>query len=102
MPVVCTHSLRGLWATLAVESGAASHVVAANLGHHSFAVTERHYAQGSAVANAATARVLGMLGGDRSAQRKSPREQLEQLDESTLVQLLELLADLKKGGAPMD
>jgi hypothetical protein len=76
--------------------------VAANLGHHSFAVTERHYAQGSAVANAATARVLGMLGGDRPAQRKSPREQLEQLDESTLVQLLELLADSKKGGAPMD
>lgn len=102
VPVVCTHSLRGLWATLAVESGAASHVVAANLGHHSFAVTERHYAQGSAVANAATARVLGMLGGDRPAQRKSPREQLEQLDESTLVRLLELLADSKKGGAPMD
>ena len=54
------------------------------------------------MANAATARVLGMLGGDRPAQRKSPREQLEQLDESTLVQLLELLADSKKGGAPMD
>jgi integrase len=100
VPIVCTHSLRGLWATLAVQSGAASHVVAANLGYHSFAVTERHYAQGSAVTNAATARVLGMLGSARPVERRSAREQLDQLDESALARLLELLADSKKGGAP--
>ena len=100
VPLVCTHSLRGLWATLAVQSGAASHTVAANLGHHSFEVTERHYAQGSAVSNAATARVLGVLGSEQSGSPKSAREQLEQLDERTLARLLELLAESKKGWAP--
>ena len=99
VPVVCTHSLRGLWATLAVQSGAASHVVAANLGHHSFKMTERHYAQSSAVGNAATARVQGRLASERVGQ-PSAREQLEQLDEGTLARLLELLAQSKKGGTP--
>jgi len=102
VPAVCTHSLRGLWATLAVQSGAVTHAVAASLGHHSFEMTERHYAQGSAVANAATARVLGMLGGEQPAARRSPREQLEQLDENTLARLLELLDESKKGGAPVN
>ncbi len=100
VPSVCTHSLRGLWATLAVESGAASHAVAANLGHHSFAVTERHYAQRAAVANAATARVLGMIEGDRSRDRHEVQEQLKQLDDSTLARLLELLESERKNGAP--
>lgn len=61
VPRVCTHSLRGLHATLAVQSGSAAHVVAASLGHGSFEMTERHYAQPSAVANAATARVTSIL-----------------------------------------
>ena len=100
VPAVCTHSLRGLWATLAVQSGAASHVVAANLGHHSFEMTERHYAQGSAVKNAATARVLGMLGTPGSSARVSAKAQLEQLDEGTLAQLLALLAESRNDGAP--
>jgi hypothetical protein len=100
VPTVCTHSLRGLWATLAVQSGAPSHTVAANLGHHSFEVTERHYAQGSAVSNAATARVLEVLGSEQSGSPKSARAQLEQLDERTLDRLLELLAESKKGGVP--
>ena len=102
VPLVCTHSLRGLWATLAVQSGSASHVVAANLGHHSFAVTERHYAQSSAVANAATASVVGLLGSGPCARRQAAREQIEQLDERELTQLLELLAAAKKGGAPVN
>ena len=96
VPRVCTHSLRGLWATLAVESGDASHVVAANLGHHSFEMTERHYAQGSAMKNVATARVLGRLGNKQTSAPSSAREQLEQLDEGELARLLELLAGLKK------
>jgi len=33
VPPVCTHSLRGLYATLAVQSGSASQVVASSLGH---------------------------------------------------------------------
>ena len=99
VPVVCTHSLRGLWATLAVQSGAASHVVAANLGHRSFKVTERHYAQGSAVENAATARVLGTLGGERAKAPLNAREKLEQLSEDELARLLELLAGSSKGNS---
>ncbi len=100
VPRVCTHSLRGLWATLAVQSGAASHVVAANLGHHSFQVTERHYAQGAAVKNAATARVLGVLRSSSETKQPSARAQLENLDEDTLAQLLAMLVETKKGGAP--
>lgn len=61
VPLVCTHSLRGLYATLAVQSGAASHAVAASLRHGSFNMTQRHYAQASSVQNAATARVLSVL-----------------------------------------
>ena len=100
VPRVCTHSLRGLWATLAVQSGAASHVVAANLGHHSFQVTERHYAQGAVVKNAATARVAVLLGTGDALKSSGAKEQLEQLDEGTLAQLLALLAETKKGGSP--
>lgn len=100
VPIVCTHSLRGLYATLAVQSGAASHVVAANLGHHSFEMTQRHYAQSSAVSNAATARVLGRLGPERSTNRLSAEALMQQLDEETLARLLELVAEAKKGGAP--
>lgn len=74
--------------------------MAANLGHHSFEMTKRHYAQGAAVANAATARVLETLSCERPVQRRSAREQLEQLDEGELTLLLELLAEAKKGRAP--
>ena len=57
---VCVHSLRGLYATLAVESGAISETVAKSLGHSSFNMTERHYAQPSAVSNSRSARVEGV------------------------------------------
>ena len=35
VPVICPHSLRGLWATLSIESGAAESAVATALGHGS-------------------------------------------------------------------
>jgi hypothetical protein len=63
-------------------------------------VTERHYAQGGVVKNAATARVLEMLGNGSGSRRASAKEQLEQLDENELTQLLALLVESKKGGAP--
>ena len=59
--VVCPHSLRGLYATLAVETGALAESVATSLGHGSFAMTEKHYAQPSAVSNTKIARVTGTL-----------------------------------------
>lgn len=69
VPVVTTHSLRGLWATLAVEVGAATHAVAAALGHGSFAVTAKHYAQESAIDGARTQAALGALGLEREVPR---------------------------------
>lgn len=67
VPRVCTHSLRGLWATLAVQSGTASEAVAAALGHGSFEVTARHYAQPSAVHEANTDRAVSTLFRNHSA-----------------------------------
>jgi integrase len=102
VPKVCPHSLRGLYATLAVESGAVSDAVAASLGHGSFAMTSRHYAQPTAVRNAQTARVLDFLGGDRGeadgtpelepAAKKRAEELLASLDPATMSQLLSLAA----------
>jgi integrase len=42
---VCTHSLRGLHSTLAVEHGATAHTVVKALGHTSFNTTRKHYVQ---------------------------------------------------------
>ena len=69
VPVVCPHSLRGLFATLAVASGAVSHAVAAALGHSSFAVTAAHYAQESAIDGARTAAALSALGIGREDEK---------------------------------
>jgi integrase len=61
VPQVCPHSLRGLFATLSIESGAAASAVASALGHGSFAVTAKHYAQPEAVADAQSVRVASLL-----------------------------------------
>lgn len=61
IPRTCPHYLRGLWATLSVESGAAESAVAATLGHGSFEMTAKHYAQAEAVSGARSARVLDLL-----------------------------------------
>ena len=65
---VSTHSLRGLYATLVVESGALSETVASSLGHGSFAMTEKHYAQASSVSNVRTARVDQLLSSGRATE----------------------------------
>ena len=58
---VCTHSLRGLYATRAVESVALSETVESSLGHGSFAMTSRHYAQASSVSTVKIARMDSLL-----------------------------------------
>jgi hypothetical protein len=60
-PRPCPHSLRGLHATLALEAGATSELVARALGHGSFEITARHYASPDSVANARALRVLKTL-----------------------------------------
>ncbi len=61
VPPVCSHSLRGLHSTLALEAGATPHLVAAALGHSSFRVTARHYAEPSTLINTRTRRLTGAL-----------------------------------------
>jgi integrase len=95
VPIVCTHSLRGLFATLGVQSGAVTHAVAATLGHGTFAVTQRHYAQPDAVANVQTARVAALLSTEPSGASLtglSAEQILARLDPSTLTQLAALLS----------
>ena len=92
VPVVCTHSLRGLYATLAVESGAVAATVAASLGHGSFTMTERHYAAPESVMNARTARVAGILPSTQSADFNNSEllAHLRHLDSDTLTRLISL------------
>lgn len=102
VPVVCPHSLRGLWATAGVRSGALSHAVAAALGHGSFAVTAKHYVKPGAIDGARTERLVEMLDlqGSREAETSPPaaalrglsaEQLLSQLPAETLSQLVTLL-----------
>lgn len=61
VPKVCPHSLRGLHSTIATERGATSSVVAAALGHTSFAITARHYVDTDVLANAKNSKVTEIL-----------------------------------------
>jgi integrase len=67
VPVVVSHSMRGLHAKLATERGTTSHVVAAALGHRSFATTAKHYIGAEAVRQAATRKTLEVLRGSGPA-----------------------------------
>ncbi len=94
VPLVGPHSFRGLWATLSVESGAASSAVATALGHGSFAMTARHYAQPEAISNARSARVVDILrmeGTSELGGQLSPEQIIEWLPPATLAKLAELL-----------
>ena len=72
VPVVCPHSLRGVWATAGVSSGALSHTVAAALGHGSFAVTAKHYVQAGALEGARTQRLVQMMDLDPAKSASPP------------------------------
>jgi len=67
VPKVCAHSLRGLHATLALRQGVSSQAVASALGHASFAVTARHYADPTQLLNSRVRTVLNALGAGESA-----------------------------------
>ena len=87
VPRVCTHSLRGLWATLSIESGALSDVVASSLGHGSFEMTAKHYAQPEAVSGAKTQRVVELLELDRKDPSACAIDNDGSLAEQILAQL---------------
>lgn len=61
VPKVCAHSLRGLHATLALRQGVSPQAVAAALGHGSFAVTARHYAEPTQLLNTRVGIVVAAL-----------------------------------------
>ena len=97
VPRVCPHSLRGLWATLGVESGAAESAVASALGHGSFEMTARHYAQPEALSDARSDRVASFLEArsepaNLELDKLTPEGLLAQLPESTVEKLALLLS----------
>jgi len=98
VPKVCPHSLRGLWATAGVRSGAVSHAVAEMLGHGSFEVTARHYVQPGTLEGSRTSRLVELLAlEDNSPHREllasanlTAEQLLARLPPETIAKLLEL------------
>ena len=90
VPRVCTHSLRGLHATLAIAGGASTDYVASALGHTSFSMTERHYVDPDALLSKRTERVHAALTGTRTA--NPALDLLKTLDPDTRRELARLLA----------
>jgi hypothetical protein len=78
-----------------VESGAAESAVATAIGHGSFEMTARHYAQPEALSDARSGRVAGFLDGKSEEARLlelSAEGLLAQLPESTVEKLALLLS----------
>jgi len=90
VPVVCPHSLIGLYATRAVESDSVSTAIAASLGHGSFAMRERHYASPESVMNGRTARVASLLPNLQHTDQEDELSSLRNLDPKTLARLVSL------------
>lgn len=67
--MVCSHSLRGLHATPAMEAGQTLHAVASALGAHTPAVTHAHYIEAGAKRRASTRRMTGKLGDAAASMR---------------------------------
>jgi integrase len=61
VPPICTHSLRGMNATLKVQAGASEDYVARSIGHTSFGVTLRHYVDPAVKASVDAQRVDAIL-----------------------------------------
>jgi len=98
VPRVCPHSLRGLWATAGVHSGAVSHAVAATLGHGSFEVTAKHYVHPGTLENSRTSRLVELLDLEGNPQTRvsstvnnlTAEQFLSSLPAETLAKLVEL------------
>jgi integrase len=93
VPIVCPHSLRGLWATLSIESGAAESAVAAALGHGAFDMTAKHYAKPEALLGVRSARVLELLGqpGNEHLDALAAEELAAKLPPGILAKLVALV-----------
>lgn len=72
-PLICTHSLRGLHATLAIDAGVTPPAVASALGHASVRATLVSYADASTVAHARQRRVVSALRAGKNAGKPAAR-----------------------------
>jgi integrase len=96
VPRVCPHSLRGLHSTLALEAGATADLVTAALGHASFAITARHYADPDTLLGTQARRVSDALGRPLPVDPGASPEAIsaalrEQLSPEQLARLRKLL-----------
>lgn len=89
VPRVCTHSLRGLWATAAFSTGGLASQVAAALGHTSFGMTQRHYIDPAALQRAASSRIASNLESAQSSAEKAA-QLVSSLDRATLEEVVRL------------
>lgn len=93
VPVVCTHALRGCYASFAVDAGVASEQVARSLGHASFEVTRRYYATADAIGDARSAALAEILTRpqlEAALADISAEELLRSLPPATLAELVAL------------
>jgi len=65
VPRVCPHGLRGTWATLTTDAGVSGHVIAREMGHTTYAMTEKHYLEHGAKQRAKTKKMLTVIEGGR-------------------------------------
>lgn len=72
VPPICTHSLRGMNATLNVQAGASEDYVARSIGHTSFGITLRHYVDPTVQATIEARRIDAVLARVRGAALSQP------------------------------
>lgn len=65
VPRVSPHGMRGLYSTLGIQTCAVPHMVAASMGHASFAMTEAHYVNKEVAAQTKQRAALKVLQGGR-------------------------------------
>jgi hypothetical protein len=90
--------LRGLHATLALEAGATGNLVATALGHGSFAITARHYADPDTLLDTQARRVESALAVTTHEATESAA-QCAQEDRSSAV-LLQTISALRQQLSP--
>lgn len=98
VPAICTHSLRGMNATLKVQAGASEDYVARSIGHTSFALTLRHYVDPAVKAavddqrvDAALAKVSAAARGQPTAPSSSVQDILRSLSDEERALLRQAL-----------
>lgn len=94
VPRVCPHAMRGFYASAGVQAGALPHVIAASMGHSSFAITAQHYVQPQAMIDAHGSRVRAQLDLDEKSDafaQLSAEELIARLPPTTLQRIVELV-----------